>query len=60
MQNRSLYHPENLSMDPRHDLEVYSTYFNNLKQRPIDLDHPMRSNSALHIMKKGLQYRFKL
>ncbi len=47
-------------MDPRHDLDVYSTYLKNSKNRPVDLDHPMRSNSALHTMKKGLQYKFKL
>jgi hypothetical protein len=31
LRNYSLYQPENLSMDPRHDLDVYSTYLKNNK-----------------------------
>jgi hypothetical protein len=33
-------------MDPRHDLEIYSSLVSK-KIKPIDLDHPMRSNSAV-------------
>ncbi len=45
IRNRDLFQPEGLSLDPKHDLEMLSDK-SKRKVRPLDLDYPMKTNSA--------------
>lgn len=60
LQNQSLYHPENYTTNARLDYENWSQLSANGRQRAIDLDSPMRARSAKFLLKKGMNYKFKL
>ena len=45
IRNRDLFQPEGLSLDPKHVLELFSDK-SKRKVRPLELDNPMRTNSA--------------
>ena len=45
IRNKDLFQPEGLSYDPKHELDMFSDK-SKRKVRPIELDNPMRTNSA--------------
>ena len=46
-----------MAASPKKELDLLSV---STRQRPLDREHPMRTNSAQETMRRGLSYKFQL